>query len=115
MSQLFRWPSIAVVLCGCVLLTGCTVRISGEASVPGGISRPRLEAEIKRAIKVKAGVTVITSQCDGALVGEVDATQRCVVSTKDGRKYVVDIITSEVDGSDIRFHFRVDPRPLRIA
>lgn len=115
MRQLRGRPVLALVLSGCVFLTGCSVRVAGEASAPAGISRPKLEAELKRAIKAKAGVTVVTSQCDGALVGEVDATQRCIISTKDGRKYVVEVITSEVDGSDIQFHFRVDPRPLRTA
>lgn len=114
MSRPIHPLAMTMLLAG-MSLTGCTMLITGEGSAPAGISRPKLEAEIKRAIKVKAGVTVVTSQCDGALIGEVDATQRCIVSTKDARKYVVDIITSEVDGTDIRFHFRVDPRPLRTA
>lgn len=99
----------ALVLAG-LLLSGCEAHFSVGSSSPE-LAKAKLEAGLKDAIKEKTGVIVASVSCDGALKGEKGATQRCAVVDGEGKTIGVTVRTTDVQGSQIFFNWKVDDQP----
>ncbi|MDP3893165.1 DUF4333 domain-containing protein [Nocardioides sp.] len=83
---------VALVL---VTLTACADQSEPDRTV----SRAELERKVAERFPPKGSATKVSVECDGDLVGEVDATQECTVSVNRQRAKVRVTVT-EVDGED---------------
>ncbi|WP_445277971.1 DUF4333 domain-containing protein [Streptomyces sp. DSM 41033] len=49
--------------------------------------------------------------CEDGIVGKVGATQRCVLTAKDGTKYGVTATVKTVESDNVNIDFKVDDKP----
>ncbi|MUM18142.1 DUF4333 domain-containing protein [Mycobacterium sp. CBMA271] len=103
-------PLVAALTLAGLLISGCGAHFSLGSSTTE-LARSKLEAGLKDGIHNKTGVTISSSTCEGALRGEKGATQRCTVVDGDGKTIGVTVTTTDVQGSQIYFNWKVEDQP----
>lgn len=110
--------SRAVVAIGGTVAALLLAACGGEAT--GGsqptVAKAELQTLAKKKLEAAAKRKAKSVICEDGIVGEVGATQRCVLTAKDGTKIGV---TAKVDGIEgrgadarVSIDFKVDDKPI---
>lgn len=108
-----RLVIIAAAAVGAVL-SGC----SGEVHVGSQptVAKSKLQSLAKSKLEAAAGQKAKSVECEGGIAGEVGATQRCVLTAKDGTKIGLTATVKGVDGEgengNVNIDFKVDDKPM---
>jgi Domain of unknown function (DUF4333) len=98
-----------------VIKTAAVVAVSALALV--GCSKDALEAD---QIEEKIGEGLVTQgvdkpqsiDCPDDLPAEEGATVECTMLMVGGTKHAITVVTTEVDGDEVRFDWKIDPQPM---
>lgn len=86
-----------------IVMVGCS-------SGPPTVAKDELAAEINKRLVEQVGRAPDSVTCPTNLRGEVGVTERCEL--KDGNDtYGITVTVTGVDGTDVRFDFKVDDTP----
>jgi hypothetical protein len=109
-----RFRLIVVSTVAVSVLAGCggEVRTDSQPTVAKAKLQTLAKEKLEAAAKQKAKSVI----CEDGIVGEVGATQRCVLTAKDGTKIG---LTARVDGVEgrgadarVNIDFKVDDKPI---
>jgi hypothetical protein len=93
--------TLGVVLGSCLLLTAC-----GEKSVAKG----EVEKNISATLSAKFGEPPKNLECPSSLPAKVDSKITCLLTAPDGVRRDVFVTVTSIDGSDVKFNFKVDDK-----
>lgn len=89
--------------CGAVLIAGC-----GTGS--GSVDRHKVEKEVSDELTKTVGQRPKAIICPGDLKAVEGTTMRCKLEASNGSEIGLTLTVTSVQGGDVRFHIRVDPK-----
>lgn len=89
-------------------MSGCQVSSSFQIGGTPSLAAEELAAQVKQSIQDASRNPVSSAQCDGALKGEIGATQRCKLTATDNSSIGVTVTTTKIEDGQISFHIKVD-------
>ncbi|MDH6193817.1 hypothetical protein M2272_000438 [Mycobacterium frederiksbergense] len=102
---------VATAAAAGVVLTGCA---GGEPAVSQPtVAKSKLQSLAKEKLEAAAKQKAKSVTCDDGIVGKVGATQRCVLTAKDGTTYGVTATVRAVESDNVNIDFKVDEKPTR--
>lgn len=101
---------IAALAVGGMALTGCGG--TEPAVAPPTVAKTKLQTMAKSKLETAAKRKAKSVTCDDGIVGEVGATQRCVLTAKDGTRYGVTATVRAVESDNVKIDFKVDDKPM---
>ncbi|MHC9292777.1 DUF4333 domain-containing protein [Mycobacterium sp. LTG2003] len=109
----FRLLVITVAVAGAAL-TGCG-GATGGGSQPT-VAKSKLQSLAKAELEAAAGKKAKSVECEDGIAGVVGATQRCVLTAKDGTRIGLTATVEGVDGdgdkANVNVDFKVDDKPM---
>ncbi|MCV7064561.1 DUF4333 domain-containing protein [Mycolicibacterium farcinogenes] len=101
---------LAAAIVGGVTLTGCG---GGEPAGPQPtVAKSKLQTLAKEKLEAAAKRKAKSVTCEDGIAGKVGATQRCVLTAKDGTKYGVTATVDAVESGNVKVDFKVDDKPM---
>ncbi|MDF3336130.1 DUF4333 domain-containing protein [Mycolicibacterium septicum] len=100
---------VGAVMVGGVVLTGCGG--GGSTGTQPTVAKTKLQALAKEKLEAAAKRKAKSVTCEDGIVGKVGATQRCVLTAKDGTKYGVTATVKTVESDNVNIDFKVDDKP----
>lgn len=95
---------------GAAMLTGCSANV--EVGTPPTVAKTKLQSLAKEKMESAAGQKVKSVECEDGIEAKVGATQRCVLTAKDGSKIGLTATVKSVDGGIPNINFKGDDKPL---
>lgn len=107
------------LLVACVAVAGAVLSGCGGPAQIGSqptVAKAKLQTLAKQKLEAAAGKKAKSVDCENGIVGKLGATQRCVLTAKDGSKIGVTATVKAVDGTGtgarVNVDFKVDDKPL---
>lgn len=103
--------AIAAAVAAAALLAGCSG--TAQEQPPTVVSKTDLQKQAKANLQTEAKKKAKSVVCEDGIEGTVGATQKCVLTGSDGRKWAVTATVTAVEDGIASIDFKVAKDPIR--